>query len=455
MVGMEAAAVAAAAAGAGGRVMVRLSCTLRVPRRRTSRYAPAAVLILVAASTGCDSGDETAQLHVPVASAEEDLRIGAVDDPDLGFDYVTALEIGGDGSIYSLHEREAQIRRWSPSGDLMGTIGRRGGGPGEFESPRSLGWRRDSLWVADESRNYRISFFDTAGVYLGALTPSVDLGASVEQHALGIYPARPRGMLGDGTIHGETFPGAPVTPGTPIRIEHVRMSPEGSTIDTVLHQTIGRESVLRFTTESGVTYGSPQPFADGLLVAPANDGMSFLVVQRSASGSDAPAAFHLHRIDLDGDTISSRAHPYPPVAIPHDSIESLVQERVERLRGLTIGGGTAAGRMEDLVREALHTPGTYPPVDELVAGRDGTVWLSLRPDRGAVREWLVLDGDGAPLGKVELPTGVRVMMAERSALWGTVRDEYGVDYIVRYRVELPGMGSATAAGAGQGTTSNP
>src|SRR5690606_30439425 len=117
----------------------------------------------------------------------------------------------------------------------------------------------------------------------------------------------------------------------PIRVEHVRMRRDGSTIDTVLHVTIGPESFLRLTTAGGLTYGSQQPFADGLLVAPANDGMSFLVVQRSASDGEAPATFHLYRIALNGDTLSATAHPYHPVAIPADSIERHIQERVEAL----------------------------------------------------------------------------------------------------------------------------
>jgi hypothetical protein len=144
-----------------------------------------------------------------------------------------ALEVGPEGNIYSLHENEGVIRRWSPAGEPLEIIGRRGEGPGEFQMPRYLGWHGDSLWVSDASLSYRISFFDDGGRYLGALTPAIDLG-SVEQHALGVFPARPRGLLGDGTIHGETMPAAPVADGAIIRLDHVRMRPDGTTIDTVL-----------------------------------------------------------------------------------------------------------------------------------------------------------------------------------------------------------------------------
>lgn len=234
------------------------------------------------------------------------------------------------------------------------------------------------------------------------------------------------------------MPAAPVADGALIRLDHVRMRRDGSTIDTVLSVSFGRETTLRLTFGGGVRYGSPQPFADGVMVAVANDGKSFLVVERPASGSSARSTFHLHRIGLDGDTVVSRAYPYLPVAIPRDTIESHIQERVERFRAVTGGLGTSFGGVGNQIREAMYTPDFYPPVGHLVAGRDGTVWLSRRPEGATSTEWLVLDADGEPIGSVEVPSALRLMMAERSTLWGAERDEFGVDYIVRYRVEFPG-----------------
>jgi hypothetical protein len=176
------------------------------------------------------------------------------------------------------------------------------------------------------------------------------------------------------------------------------------------------------------------------MVALANDRKSFLVVERPASGSSARSTFHLHRIGLDGDTLDSDAYPYLPVPIPQDSIESQIQQRVERVRGVTQGLGTSVGRVVNMMREAMYTPDFYPPVRHLVAGRDGTVWLSRRPEGATSTEWLVLDEDGEPTGRVEVPSALRLMMAERSTLWGVERDQFGVDYIVRYRVEFPGAG---------------
>jgi hypothetical protein len=109
-----------------------------------------------------------------------------------------ALEVGPDGSIYSLHQQEATVRRWTTDGRAAGGVGREGEGPGEFTTPRALGWHGDTLWVYD-GRQYRISFFTSDGTFLESLTPRVDLG-NVADAEVGSYPVRPNSLLGDGSI---------------------------------------------------------------------------------------------------------------------------------------------------------------------------------------------------------------------------------------------------------------
>lgn len=382
----------------------------------------------------CDPQKDVAALETPHGTAEEELRIGAVDDPDLAFSSVVALEVGHDGDIYSLHPEERMLRHWSASGELIGTIGREGDGPGEFRMPRTLGWSGDSLWVVDSSLT-RISFFDAAGRYVGALSPTVDLG-SVDLNEQGVYPARPVGMLGDGSIYGETSPAAPAAHGVPIRLHHVRMGPDGATLDTIFGVAYGRELNLTLTFDAGMRYGSPQPFTDRPLITLARDGRSLLVLERRADDADGGNAFHLLRLGLSGDTIDSRAYPYRPVAIPRDTIERELQQRVERVNEVTQGMGISLSQIQTMVRDAMYIPDAYPPVGHLVAGRDGTVWLSRQPQGSTGTEWLVLDAQGEPIGRVELPRALTLMAAERSRVWGIERDEYDVDYIVRYRVRF-------------------
>jgi hypothetical protein len=70
----------------------------------------------------------------------------------------------------------------------------------------------------------------------------------------------------------------------------------------------------------------------------------------------------------------------------------------------------------------------------MVLGRDGSFWLRGNPVEGDLVPWFVLDSDGNPVGQVTLPAGVRVMAADRSAVWGTETDALNVSYLVRYRI---------------------
>jgi hypothetical protein len=92
---------------------------------------------------GCEPQGEIAPVDLPLGSIEEELRIGAIDHPDFAFNGVLALEVGLDGSIYSLHQNEGKVRRWSSAGEPLESIGRRGEGPGEFQMPTRLGWHGD------------------------------------------------------------------------------------------------------------------------------------------------------------------------------------------------------------------------------------------------------------------------------------------------------------------------
>lgn len=394
------------------------------------------ILLVQMTAAGCERRNEPSALDLPVGSIQQEIRIGSLNEPDYTLTEIAELAVAPDGRIYSLHPEEALIRRWSPAGEALGTIGRRGEGPGEFMSLWHLGWRGDSLWVFDVHTS-RISFFDTSGLYLGALTPAL-VAPTAEQAARLIFPPRPAGLLGDGSIHGATqVASAAVVEGRVTSIAHVRMNPDGSIIDTVVTVPIGRESVLRVGFGGGGMV-SRQPFGDGVLATLTRDGRSFLMVERPASRSGGRSEFRLHRVELDGDTVYSRSFPYVPVPIPADTIESYINAKVGSLQGFTAPrGGSPSSRWLGAVREAMYTPDFYPPVSELVAGRDGTIWMALNPSNEITTEWLVLGDDGEVIGTVALPRAMNLMVAERSMVWGTERDEFDVDYIVRYGITFP------------------
>jgi hypothetical protein len=393
----------------------------------------AVVAVLLPALAGCDdAAGEHVMDALPVWEAVPELRIGHVNDPDFAFGTVAALQTDPEGRILSLHRQEGIVLRWTPDGEPAGMIGRQGEGPGEFSSPSTMGWTGDSLWVHDLG-NHRVSFFDGEGTFLGNLTPRVDISAGPAGEG---YPPRPAALLGDGTIHAMTPAfSREVVQGTLTHIAHVRMDAEGGVLDTLALVPVGRESVLGVLREDGGTFGG-QPFGDATMAVRVRSGEGLLILDRRALESQDPA-FRLTRIGLSGDTLFSRSYPYAPVPLPRDTVRAAIQQTAETLHEFTsprTGGSIAQWR--GWVEEAIYVPAHFTPVSRVVAGGDGTIWLELNPPPGPEQaDWLVLDGEGEPLGRVRLPAGLRVLAADRQALLGVERDELDVEYIVRYRVE--------------------
>jgi len=96
------------------------------------------------------------------------LEIGDADgDGPAGFSEITDFVVDGSGRIYVLDGQAQEIRVFDSTGAFVRTIGRRGGGPGEFQRAVALRWGPDGgLWVVDFNA-HRYAIFDTAGTYLG------------------------------------------------------------------------------------------------------------------------------------------------------------------------------------------------------------------------------------------------------------------------------------------------
>ena len=80
-----------------------------------------------------------------------------------------------------------------------------------------------------------------------------------------------------------------------------------------------------------------------------------------------------------------------------------------------------------------RVPPFYPPVEEILLGADGRSWIRLfREDE--LEEWLVLDSEGEPQGRVVLPDRTELHVANAAHIWALESDEFDVESIVRYRL---------------------
>jgi hypothetical protein len=110
---------------------------------------------------------------VPPDAEKEGLRRLAARDvkPDFGADDEAAfgrpVSITHDTeAIYVVDAEAHEIRVFSRAGDFVEALGRKGQGPGEFDTPMDLDVRDGRLYVADKF-NDRVQILDRKGRYLG------------------------------------------------------------------------------------------------------------------------------------------------------------------------------------------------------------------------------------------------------------------------------------------------
>lgn len=381
---------------------------------------------------------------------EEVLRIGSAESTDL-VSSVMDLAIGPDSALYVAQAMEPSVTVFSLDGQVLRRIGRAGRGPGDFELlARGVGWIGDTLWVADLNR---IQLFTTDERVPAQV---IQFSRSVPEEGSRLGPGR---MLADGTLigrrrttDGRAWSSRGENPGLALR----RLSRSGEVLDTIAivewpGNAIEHERDARL-------FPGQHPLRDlapiGLreyLTALKPDGSA--VVRIGKVDEDAtPPTFDLLVISIRGDTLLHRSVEYEP-----REVTSAMERRLaDEYAGWRAGDYSPASwgprltestleRRRRAARRVFWVPERLPPVRQVVAGTDGTIWLlrEMREDR--VDTWEIYDSDGTLEGTVEIAHGrsslvpwdprFAVALAGRDEVWGATYDDFGVPYIHRYVVD--------------------
>ena len=344
---------------------------------------------------------------------------------------VTDLALDPDGSLYLVDRNLQAVLHLERSGALRRIIGRQGGGPGEFSYIYQVGVTRDSLWAVDPGLR-RITIFPTSG--RGQLT--VPFGSSRDDAASAVREPVRRGipavMLADGGFVVEDALGMESTGGVPTSIAVLRTDRDFVLRDTVTVLPF-EHSPLRFVYRNGESHFM-QPFSDDPTIGYASDGSLIVRVNRTAARGAAESHFTVTAWRGNGDPLWQREVAYRPARITRAMVDSVA----ELLGGIQDPRMPARPVTPDSIRARLYRPPMLPPVEQVVVGRDQSVWLKVRfADSPAGRaEWLLLSPRGFPLQRVSTDAGFRLLEAERAMLWGVEGDADDIPRVVRYRVSL-------------------
>ena len=364
-------------------------------------------------------------------AATEELRIGSPDDEETAFTWFVQLEVGPDGTMYTGHTQQGEIRMHDESGAFIRTVGRHGEGPGEFDRVGQMAIVGDTLWVLDHGQ-YRFSYFDLAGNYLASERIPINFGDAPTEETV-----RPSSRLPDGTIVGSPGVAASRVASGEVTASYIAtMDADGNVRDTIGWTEFGHstwEIADRSERRSFATYRR-QPFSDSERLRISKYDATAVRVNFDPAPEDAAPRITVTSWRIGGDTVFDRAYAYEPVPLRTEMVDSIIDgfAQSDFLRGRV-----TPANAERWAREGLYLPEYHPPVSAVVIGQDGRLWLRAEELGEPTVTWRFISNDGSPVGTVELPAGFTMMFARGMQVWGMELGEFDVPQIVRYGIADP------------------
>ena len=357
----------------------------------------------------------------PRWTLREEVRIGDLDDPRYTLSRTGEVVIGPGGNMYVAQPGESTIKVYDRAGRFVRSIGRKGGGPGEFNSVGTIGFIGDTLFALSVS-NQLMHLFRSDGTHLRSFRFPY---AVINDSAL--YASRFTILFGpllvDGSVlaHPRLGSTGAQSPPSPI----LRVTREGQVINVIARRsTAGGTLQLR---QGNIALFMQLPFSTGDIFAVPPKGDALVLVSRYPPSTQKDTSFSVSRFGLDGATVFQRTIHYRPIRLERRQIDSMMVARLK-------DAGRGRFNPQDFLESAAQQlPKFKPPVTDVVAGSDGRVWIR-REETGGPAAWLVLDAQGNTIAQLTLPATLTLKAADATHVWATITDELDIPYVVRYRI---------------------
>ena len=309
-----------------------------------------------------------------------------------------------DGRIVILNSGTSEVRFFDADGRHLRSVGRKGGGPGEFESPFPLlHLPHDSIGVWDGSQQ-RITVLSPDGTL--ARVARLDRPATNAEMV---------GSFGDGSIVMADFRfDVPQSGFAMAQGVLTRFSPEGAFIDSL---------------------GS-YPWREIGMLDPA----------RGRIGSRTFAPRTSTAIHGDRFSIGTAAEPMIEVRDQRGKLIRLVRWNAG---DRTVGPGDARAQFEASnpnatverrrAFEAIPVMERFPAHSRMIADADGNLWVQpyRRPTDTGPARWLVFEAEGALIARAELPRRLEPFEIGREYVLGVHPGEDDLERVVLHRLRRP------------------
>lgn len=341
-------------------------------------------------------------------SLEEELRIGLVEGPpEYVFGRIRNLIPAGDGGVWVYDQQAVELRRFDEDGNHVLSVGRSGEGPGEFSGNACAHPGADGeIWVETETDWHR---FDKSGELVGTFRTPSTLACGVRAWLPdGRYLVAGGGFDRESGVFQEYFVVLEWTDGAMIPV------------DTLEAPDVPEPETITFVNESGRSRSVRRiPFvhAPGWRL---EEGGWFWVW-------DGGGEYELRLQSLRGDTIRRISRPYTPIRIEGD------------VRRRAIEAFDRPGWRAETEFEPSSVPEVYPPFSTARLAADGSVWVRRQVGENE-RSWDVFSEEDRLLGRIDMPGtfgGIGLRYIGPDHVWGLLRDDLDVQYVVRARISKP------------------
>lgn len=408
---------------------------------------------LCIALTACGAPGTPSDAHVdafPHLVAEAGMRIGDAADPDVGFSRLYAVDVDRDGNVYVGEALVPEIRVYGPDGALLRRMGRRGAGPGEFESAPRFGVVGDTVWAVTVSP-VRITLFDRDGTLLSARRSErvrVPLPGELYGY-VAPWAMRPDGKFTSRMAIVTGGPPTGIQPADSIPVPFVLFDATGAVTDTIgwtgrppprmWHPPTPDDGRLEFIEVGGQRRVVPRPPLSLPWWESLPDG--YLLVDEPPAETPEDGTFTVTRFGLSGDTVYSRTVHYRPVRYSPTDLDSIAARGARGEAGGMLPvyrpGAPVPSDWEVIarrLRDAMDFPEFKAPIQHHWLAQDQSLWLGLTGEDDATVRWVVLDDRGYPRGTLELPAKLRMEWSRGDVFWAVEPDENDVPWLVRFRI---------------------
>ncbi|MEX2283761.1 MAG: hypothetical protein WEE89_14845 [Gemmatimonadota bacterium] len=288
-----------------------------------------------------------------------------------------------------------------------------------------LGWLADTLWVFDLRQNRLALISPARTLARTVVAPTSARPIPTDSARIPPFPMIiPMATYPDGSFYAGLFISSTqvVPAGFKSGVAYGRI-----TADRIVQKivAVASESGSNHSVRGGGSTAS-LPFVSSSAQAISQDGSRSAIAIPVDAGADS-AEVRVTTFDAEGDTIFSRQYQVEGIPIPRAVGDSVIEARASELQ-------QRSPELAAAVRREARVPKFYPPIEGLLIGRDGTVWVQL-PNRNDARAYLVIDANGGALGTLQFPRTARLAAAQRDRIWLLERDENDVQSIVRYRAD--------------------